>query len=379
MSSASAWPEGFVWGVASSSLGTEGAAPASDWARWERDGRAPPSGEGNGFLTRHREDHALFADLGLNAHRLVLDWARLEPSAGHHDPAVVEHYRAVLSGALEAGVAPWVCLHHVSLPGWFAEDEHGFRHPDRGRYLFSRHVNWMAETFGDLAAAWVPGHGPAAWALASHFTGTLPPGRTSNDDFHTVLGAVLAAQRDAARLLRGTGAPVVAWHTVSPLRAVGDDAEAAIWTTRIDEVLWRSWTTPDWAASFDAIAVATNGGLSVDGAGALGPWATDDHLAYCLHRTAEMLPDTPLYAATGVGHPDDAEREARLPGLVAQVAEALRDGIDVRGLFWWTGVDGYETATAHALPWGLVDRDRNPKPSAAKLALTTRQAPGRGD
>ena len=32
------WPDGFMWGTGASSTQCEGAAPASDWWEWERDG-----------------------------------------------------------------------------------------------------------------------------------------------------------------------------------------------------------------------------------------------------------------------------------------------------------------------------------------------------
>jgi len=47
----------------------------SDWARWEALGRAPASGEGNGFGTRYAEDFALLAEHGLTHHRLSIEWA----------------------------------------------------------------------------------------------------------------------------------------------------------------------------------------------------------------------------------------------------------------------------------------------------------------
>jgi beta-glucosidase len=68
-----AFPEGFWWGTAASSTQAEGAAPRSDWYRWERDGRAPLSGEGNGFGRRYTEDFSLLAEHGLHHHRLSLE------------------------------------------------------------------------------------------------------------------------------------------------------------------------------------------------------------------------------------------------------------------------------------------------------------------
>ena len=34
----------------------------------------------------------------------------------------IAHYRDVLRAAIDAGIDPWVCLHHFTLPRWFAAD-----------------------------------------------------------------------------------------------------------------------------------------------------------------------------------------------------------------------------------------------------------------
>jgi len=89
------FPDGFMWGTGASSLQTEGAAPRSDWCAWEAAGRAPRSGDGNGFGVRYQEDFAQLAELGLTHHRLSLDWARLEPHPGRHDPAARQQLPAI--------------------------------------------------------------------------------------------------------------------------------------------------------------------------------------------------------------------------------------------------------------------------------------------
>ena len=68
-----AWPDGFLWGTGASSTQCEGAAPASDWIDWERDGRAPRSGDGNGFADRYADYFRTYADLGLRHHRLSIE------------------------------------------------------------------------------------------------------------------------------------------------------------------------------------------------------------------------------------------------------------------------------------------------------------------
>ena len=113
-------PDNFWWGTGASSTQCEGAAPESDWFREEQRGTYPRSGDGSGFATRYAEDFALYAAHGLTHHRMSVEWARIEPEQGRPDFAVVEHYREILQTARDAGISPWVCLHHFTLPGWSA-------------------------------------------------------------------------------------------------------------------------------------------------------------------------------------------------------------------------------------------------------------------
>ena len=45
----------------------------------------------------------------------------------------------------------------------------------------------------------------------------------------------------------------------------------------------------------------------------------------------------------------------------------VRRGIDVRGLFHWTAVDNYEWLHGYDVQFGIIDRDRNIRPSAQVL------------
>ena len=58
------------------------------------------------------------------------------------------------------------------------------------------------------------------------------------------------------------------------------------------------------------------------------------------------------------------------------VEEAIADGIDVRGFFHWTGVDNYEWDHGFEVPFGLFDRNREPRASAALLAARARGRSG---
>jgi beta-glucosidase len=380
------WPDAFWWGTGASSNQCEGAAPASDWARWERIGRAPPSGEGNGFATRYAGDFELLASYGLTHHRLSIEWARIEPRQGERDKEAIEHYRRVLEAAHAAGVEPWVCLHHFTLPGWFGDDLGGFLDEKAAGYWWPRHVDFMAETFGDLVFGWKPMNEPVAYALTGFLSGQFPPGKTNVSDFHSVVRNLHAANAHAARLLGGSDAPVATIHNLSPIYAADSSPEARDRAARVDQVMWRSWAEPELVDPFDLVGFSYYSAFAVAGDGSFAthphdakvgpmgyaPWSAG--LGEVLHRLAEEHPNKPiLIDECGIGTDDDDWRATYLRECLEQVEQALDDGIDVRGFFHWTAVDNYEWLHGYSVPFGLFDRDRNARDSIEVLSAFSRQ------
>ncbi len=378
----------FWWGTAASSTQAEGAAPASDWYALERAGRVPPSGDGNGFAERYADDFALYAQHGLAHHRLSVEWARIEPEEGRRDDAAVEHAVEVLTAARDAGVSPWVCLHHFTLPGWFTEMGDGGFVDDRARsYYWARHVAFCAETFGDLVFGWKPVNEPAAYA------GIYPHAKKRFE----MLGAMLLAQRDAWRELRGGGKPVATVHNLSPIFTVADTVPADSMRDRLEAMIWEVWMradrdgvlalpgraareVPDLREACDLVGFSYYSATGVDAEGAIVPYPTSarvgemqyapwsEGLALVLHRLHDELPGRPLLICEhGVGTDDDAWRCDVLRESLTLVERALADGVDVRGFFHWTGVDNYEWDHGFDVAFGCFTRDREPRASAELL------------
>ena len=132
-------------------------------------------------------------------------------------------------------MAPWVCLHHFTLPGWFTEVGEGAFRDDRARsYYWARHVAFCAETFGDLVFGWKPINEPFGYAALAYQLGVLPPRQRAFELMLDAYRGVLLAQRDAWRELRGGGAPVATIHNLSPLFPVDDSVPAESHTREID-------------------------------------------------------------------------------------------------------------------------------------------------
>ena len=97
-----------------------------------------------------------------------------------------------------------------------------------------------------------------------------------------------------------------------------------------------------------------------------GIWA--EGLGVVLDTLRKRLPDSPLLVAEyGIGTDNDAERAEYIERGLEVVADAISRGIDVRGLFHWTGVDNYEWLHGFDVAFGIIDRERNVKPSARIL------------
>ena len=397
------WPDGFIWGTGASSTQCEGAAAASDWIEWERAGRAPASGEGNGFGSRYREDFALYASLGLRHHRLSIEWARIEPEEGRRDAAAVAHYREMLAAAREAGVAPWVCLHHFTLPRWFASAG-GFLVEANRTGAWARHVEFVAETFGDLVAGWQPVNETNYYPFAAYRGGGWPPGHNDAEEWAAAHEAIHLATAEAAVRLRQTGAPVASIFGLSTAEAQDESEETLRRVRRYYEVNWDTGLAlfregvlrvpgrapvvrPDLAGSFDMIGFSYYSAIGVR-EGRMAPHPADapvsplgygiwaEGLGRVLDRLHAELPapagarsgGTPLLIAEyGIGTDDDSQRAEYLRRGLEITAEAIARGIDVRGFFHWTGVDNYEWLHGYNVSFGIIDRERRVRESAGVL------------
>ncbi len=389
------WPEGFIWGTGASSTQCEGAAPASDYIDSERAGLVPLSGTGNDFGTRYAEDFSIYTSLGLRHHRLSIEWARIEPVAGERDRAALEHYRNLLQAALDIGITPWICLHHFTLPRWFS-DAGGFAVEENRAKYWTRHVDFMAEAFGDLAGGWKPVNEVNYYAGIS---GAAGMGSGFNrEQQRTVDTQIHLANAEAAATLRRTGKPVCSIFGLSGAVVLDDDPASAagaekhyannwdrglglyrdgVLHTRSGEVIER----PDLRGCYDYVGFSYYGTFAFRDGQMLYAYPEDaprsplgysiwaDGLGLVLDKLQADVPGAPLIVSEyGVGTDDDTVRAAYVERGLEVTNAAIGRGIDVRGFFSWTGVDNYEWLHGYTVKFGVVGADRTVKPSAGVFA-----------
>src|SRR6202521_5893586 len=117
------FPEGFLWGTASAAHQIEGDNRNCDWWEFEQKPGRIANGDTSEIACdhyhRYREDFELLREMRQNAHRLSIEWSRIEPAQGEFDSRQIRHYRDVLGELREQGIQPMLTLHHFTSPLWF--------------------------------------------------------------------------------------------------------------------------------------------------------------------------------------------------------------------------------------------------------------------
>nr|NLD41737.1 family 1 glycosylhydrolase [Actinomycetales bacterium] len=208
---------GLVLGAATASFQIEGGADSRGSTIWDDLCRRPGAID-NGdtgevaadHYNRWREDVALMKELGLDAYRLSISWARVQPGGdGPLNPEGVQFYRGLLGALRDAGISPWVTLYHWDLP---SELEQAGGWPVRATAeAYGRYSRLMAEQLGDLVDGWITLNEPWCTAYLGYASGVHAPGRTDPADafatvHHLNLGHGLAVQ--ALRDVLGPDVPV---------------------------------------------------------------------------------------------------------------------------------------------------------------------------
>jgi beta-glucosidase len=212
------FPEGFLWGVATSAQQIEGAVAADGRGEsiWDRFAR----GDGNivdhsdpvlacDHYHRWRDDLGLLEWLGVGAYRFSIAWPRVLPDGVAVNKAGLDFYDALVDALLAAGIRPFVTLNHWDLPqalqaggGWASRATVD---------AFVRYADVASRRLGDRVGHWVTHNEP--WCIAqlgyeegAHAPGLSDPAASLRVAHHLLLShgrAVEVLRRNAPRAQAG--------------------------------------------------------------------------------------------------------------------------------------------------------------------------------
>lgn len=384
----------FLYGAATSAHQVEGNNIHSDWWAWEqRTPGATKSGKAVDHWNRYPEDFALAKSLGHTAHRLSIEWSRIEPAPGTWNKQATDHYRNVLEELKQQGLATFVTLHHFTNPGWLA-DRGGWEHA-RTPELFDRYVRYIAQHLSGLVDFWITINEPMVYATQSYWQAKWPPGKHSFVGMMRVVQRMARAHRLAYRTLHHTTPDIpvgFAKHLVAYLpEHIGqlDDRVVA--------------GLEDWWFNHRFFSM-TGGAYDFIGVNYYFPRKLRVHVfPPSVHKLPWSGPVTdlgwpinpnglthvllhmkqygkPVYITeNGLADADDSRRADYLRDHLRAIEQAQAQGVDVRGYLHWSLLDNFEWADGFNPRFGLIEVDyhtmqRKVRPSAQVYKAIIEQA-----
>ena len=184
MSESRAFPDGFLWGAATSAYQIEG-SPLADGAGpsiWQRFSHSPGrthEGQTGDVACDHyrlyRDDVRLMAELGLNAYRFSIAWSRVLPEGtGRVNEGGLGFYDRLVDTLLEHGIRPNATLYHWDLPAAL-DDRGGWLNRDIADW-FAEYARVMFRRLGDRVPMWATLNEPWVVTDGGYLHGALAPG-----------------------------------------------------------------------------------------------------------------------------------------------------------------------------------------------------------
>jgi len=423
------FPDGFLWGAATAAHQVEGENNNNDWWDWEQTPGHIQNGDTSAVACdwwqgeRYRGDFDLAKSFGHNAHRLSVEWSRIEPREGEWNDDAIAFYRRVLTALRERGMTPLVTLHHFTNPRWLRAK--GAWETEAVVPLFERFSGKVVQELGDLCDFWITLNEPMVYVYSGYVNADWPPGKKS--DFMT-------AMRVATNLIRAHAAAYRAIHRNQPNARVGiahhirpfkpqnaasplDRLVAGIQDYLFNRMMFYSLeegrirfpmamnlAVPELIGTQDFIGLNyyLSGRVIFDLSQPLTffgrqmppkPWGTsfDEELKRWFGN-GDIDPDAfyattmwlvrlgkPIYITeSGICDTHDEIRPRYLVTHLAALNRAIQDGAPVKGYFHWTLVDNFEWKEGWNLRFGLIANDpatqrRTPRASAELYARIIRE------
>jgi beta-glucosidase len=357
----------------------------NDWWELEEAGRLPHrSGEACRHFELYESDFELARSWGHNAHRLSIEWSRIEPREGEFDSAALDHYVSVVRALKARGLEPVVTLHHFTNPAWFG-NRGGWTRADSVR-LFRRYVEHVAATLASEIRLWITVNEPTVYVMRAFIAGDWPPCKPRSwiqaglalrnlCRAHSAAYAIIHKHRAQAMVGLAHSAPYVV--PLNPARRA-DRFAARVRDFALNTLCFRLFGQPPirvldfiginyyvrqvvrWSPRGAAALVGSehkdihsNGDRQFS---ALGWEVYPEGLQKMLRQFAVYR--VPLIVTeNGIATADEALRTSFIEAHVRALARAMSDGVSVLGYFYWTLFDNYEWTEGRNAQFGLAAVD----------------------
>ncbi|KKR17700.1 MAG: Beta-glucosidase A [Parcubacteria group bacterium GW2011_GWE2_39_37] len=396
------FPKNFLWGAATSAYQVEGGI-TNEWSEWEKTNadrlaeeaktyyqdwqlkKMPEilnrenylSGQAADHYNRYKEDFVLVEKLNHNAHRLSLEWSRIQPEENKFDEKEIEHYREVLLDLKRRKIIVFLTIWHWLNPLW-VRDQGGWENK-KTISDFKKYVSRLAEEFGDLVDFWQPLNEPGTYIGMSYIQGSWPPQVRSFWRANKAFKNLMEAYRQSYQAIKQVkaSAQVGMSHYAVYNIPYKNKLINRLLVKPIDYFRnWRFLDSIDKTNDFIGIQFYHTDHLNITwkfkfGRGRWGflelknpnQDVTDmnwdiypEGLYHLIKRAAKY--GKPIYVTeNGLADKFDEKRTRFIKEHLIFIHRAISEGVDVRGYFHWSLLDNFEWDKGFWPRFGLVEVD----------------------
>lgn len=366
------FPEHFIFGTSTAAAQIETA--------FEHDWQGVKSRDGFVFdrttdhELRFHEDAKIIASLA-PGYRMGLMWSRLqrEPFAAL-DRTSADEYHAFLTDLKTKGVSIMMVLHHFTNPLWFAQAGGWEKESNIASWVdFCKKV---VDEFGPYVSSWNTFNEPNVYASYGWITGFFPPFKTNP----YLAGKVVKNLGKAHNLVYDYIKEKFPQHPVGiSHNAVVFSSENVLgWFPARLSDWWFMEYIPDHFTKVDFFGMSYYARLSHDPMPitfidtpekikALGKVHDDmweyhpEGLRTCVDRYWKKYKKPIIITENGVCDSSDELRQQAILDYARIVHQAIADGIDIRGYYWWSAWDNFEWHLGPTYRFGLYACDSETK------------------
>jgi beta-glucosidase len=395
----------FLWGASTSAYQIEGYCTNCNWSQFETtlDAQGHPRiahgqrcGRAADHWNRYKEDIQLLKEMHLNAFRFSIEWSKVEPEENVFEDSVLDHYERVVDELHANGIEPLITFHHFTNPLWF-DRKGGFERDDSPEVL-ARFAAKVVQRLGSKVRFWSTINEPNVYAVEGYFRGTFPPAQ------HDPAKALVVFRN----LLRAHTACYQAVKKICPEAQVGLLANIFVFDPperwNLLDVMLAHYLNRAFSVSvidylntgvFDFSLPGVGSGHFDSGvAGAFDfvglnyysrlqyhfdPFAEEKMIPVQRHpreeltdkgweiypeglyRALQMISsrtEKPIYITeNGIADDSDLKRASFIEDHLLVANRAIRDGMHVKGYFYWSLMDNFEWVDGFDVRFGLYAVD----------------------
>lgn len=388
------FPDDFIFGVAASAYQIEGNNKNCDWYVWEKERNYERCGIACDFWNRFREDVGIISSLGINAHRVGIEWSRVEPEKNKMDYGALERYREILKAHKDRGIKVFLNLHHFTLPIWVYKSGSFFK--EENLKEFEDYCSFIARELKNYVDAYCTVNEPVAWALMGFLAGEFPPGVKSIRMYKKACRAILDAHARAYRAIKSEdpnkpvgivhpyacifpkhrfepGDRILAWifHRNSNMVILNGIKNGKVFGKKIvgledsSDFIGMNYYTKALACGLKFWKPES--GKKGERLSQMG-WSVYPDGILKVIEDASVLGKPIIITENGIATEDDGWRIEFIRSHLERVKQALGK-YDIRGYFYWSYIDNFEWSKGYGPKFGIVGCERDtlkriPKQSA---------------